>query len=247
MNSPFSFRDMALPLFMLCASIAGILTVTADPPNYAAVLLGAIGAVASIAFLLGKKSIFFLLAPVWIYGQFPSIAKVVTSQGPDGSVQTIEQPIIDAGQGFKYSVGLDLGNPRSTLQLHVNLVPIGWLTLYHLLLANALIGCSVSIRQFRKDSPVSRIFPLAGTVQRTVQLGNEKHWLLVELEQMIGHGGGSAKHVLTRDKEGELFKPGKTARVSYIVLVPDPVILHDGANKKDQFEFLDWGLVSLKR
>ncbi|MEO8590263.1 MAG: hypothetical protein ABI432_12895 [Flavobacteriales bacterium] len=237
--------DKVLPLLAIGLSTIALFSSFYNG-NISAIIIALIGIAAGASYFLRSKW-FFLLIQLWIYGQLPSISRDRETVLDDGQRITVHQPLLDAGQVFKYSIGLHLGVSKGSLDLEVNLVPLGFLILFRLLQSGALIGSIVRIAQFRRDTDLSDIFPLEGKVIRVVTLGSEKHWLLIELGQTVQISMHTIAHLLIRDKEGEIYRPGKAGRVSYLVSVPDPGVIHDGSNRKDQFKFIDWGLVSLKR
>ncbi len=157
----------------------------------------------------------------------------------------VEHHYVDAGQAFTFDVGLTLGTKDGDLNLKVNVVPIGLLILFRLLMLQGLLGGAVTIKKFRQDNKLGEVFPLSGSVLRTVTLGKEKYWLLVQLITPLAFAGRTYSHLLVKPKEDGIYKRGSAAQVSYLVLVDDVAKLHDGVNKKEDFQFADWGLVSI--
>ncbi len=234
-----------LPALAVVLSLATLYTALYWPLNLPQVLISVVGLGAGIAFLLRKERWFFVLMQVWIFGQFPEISREVEVAQADGTSYVEKQAILDAGQTFKWSVGMGLTTQSGRkLELYLNLVPFLYLVLFRVLQSGALVGRAVTIKPLKKDSKLGAGAPLHGRATRVVMLGTEKHWILVDLDHPFPHAGRTIAHVLVRDKEGAPYKPAKAPRISYVVEVPEPALVLEQGNRKDQFQFLDWGLVT---
>ena len=225
---------------MSAAALAG----NYDLSNIPSLIVSLIGIAAGIAYFR-KSKVTLTLLQIWIYAQIPAISKTVTSTYEDGTRVTVEHPYLDAGQAIPFNVGLTLGTKTGRLDLKVNIVPFGLLILFRLLQVSSLVWGSVTIKKFHHGNRTEEIAPLTGTAIKRVTLGKEKHWLLVQLTSDLLHSGKNYSHLLVTSKDGEIYKRGKEAKVSYLVLVSDPGQVHDGVNKREDFEFLEWGYVSI--
>lgn len=234
---------MILPgLAILMSAIA--LSSNYDLSNVLGFVVSLVGLAGGAAYFLKNKFASMLLQ-VWIYAQIPAISKTTSEVLENGSEIVAEQHYVDAGQAFTFDVGFTLGTKSGDLDLKVNVVPIGLLILFRLLMLQGLVGGAVTIKKFRQDNKLGDVFPLSGSVLRTVTLGKEKHWLLVQLIAPLTYAGRTYTHLLVKPKEDGIYKRGSAAQVSYLVLVDDVAKLHDGVNKKEDFQFADWGLVSV--
>lgn len=237
--------DYVLPLLALTMSFIGLVEFAFSPSNVLALLVSLLGVAACVLFFLGHKWSIPLLY-WWIIVQIPAISSMEVAKIPNGK-QYIHHPIVDTGQAFTLDVGLTLRRPKEELYIKVNLVPIALLVLYRLLRTSSLIGRRIVVKRFRKDNKLGDVFPFEGTVLRSATLGGEQHWLLVQLDRSLTYNGTSFACLLVRDKEGEIYKPGKAASVSYLVIVPEADMVGTADNRKEYFTFVDWGLVQVKR
>ncbi len=215
-----------------------------DFSNVLGFLVSLVGLAGGAAYFLKNKFASTLLQ-TWIYAQIPAISKMTNVVLDNGSTMVVEHHFIDAGQAFTFDLGLTLGTRSGDLNVKVNVVPIGLLILLRLLMLQSLVGGAVVIKKFRQDNKLGDVFPLSGSVRRPVTLGKEKHWLLVELASPLTFSGRSHSHLLVKPKEDSIYKRGRSAIVSYLVLVDDLSKVHDGLNRKEDFQFADWGLVSI--
>jgi hypothetical protein len=236
---------MLLPILAIAMSVIALAS-NYDISNILAFIVSLIGIAAGVTYFL-KSKVSSTLLQIWIYAQIPAISNTVSSTLENGTEMTVEHHYLDAGQAFTCDVGMTLGTKSGDLDLRVNVLPFGLLILFRLLQVAGLIGGLVTIQKFRQDNKLGDVFPLAGTAVKRATLGKEKHWLLVELASSLVHSGRSYSHLLVTAKDGETYKRGKEGKVSYLVLVSDPSQVHDGVNKKEDFQFVDWGLVSIGR
>ena len=142
-------RDMVLPVLALLLSLISLASVFYWPLNIPKIILAVIGMLAGISFFMGRQRGFFVLIQIWIYGQFPAISRETAIEQQGGSVYVHKEPLLDAGQVFKYSVGItftDYQNANRKLLLHLNLVPFALLILFRLLKSRSLVGRTVTIR-----------------------------------------------------------------------------------------------------
>lgn len=234
---------MLLPGLAILMSLID-LTSNYDLSNVLGFVVSLVGLAGGAAHFLKNKFAATLLR-VWIYAQIPAISLTTSEALDDGSALVTEHHYVDAGQAITFDVGLTLGTKASDLDLKVNVVPIGLLILFRLLMLQGLVGGAVTIKKFRQDNKLGEVFPLSGSVLRTVTLGKEKSWLLVELTSPLVYSGRSHSHLLIKPKEDVIYKRGGSAVVSYLVLVDDPTKVHEGVNRKEDFQFADWGLVSI--
>lgn len=230
--------DKLLPVLAIALSVLTIAR-NLDLSNILSFIVSVIGIAGGITYFLKRKLSLALIA-IWIYAQIPAISQIQTLTYANGSQATVKQAYWDAGQTLTVHLGLTLGS----WDLQVNVVPFGLLILFRLLQVSALVGGTVTIRTF-KNSKTGEASHLTGTAMKRVTLGKEKHWLLVQLASEIIHSGRKYSHLLITSKDGEILKRGKQATVSYIVLVSDPAQVHDGVNKREDYEFLEWGYVSI--
>ncbi len=234
---------------MILPGLAILMSLIALSSNYD--LSNVLGFVVSLVGLAGGAAYFLknkfasTLLRIWIYAQIPAISRETILPSGIEVEHVVEYHYVDAGQAFTFDVGLTLGTKDGDLNLKVNVVPIGLLILFRLLMLQGLVGGAVTIKKFRQDNKSGDVFPLSGSVLRPVTLGKEKHWLLVELASPLTYSGRSNSHLLIKPKEDEIYKRGASAVVSYLVLVDDPAKVHDGVNRKEDFQFADWGLVSI--
>jgi len=223
-----------------------------DLSNVFGFMVSLVGLAGGAAYFL-KYSFASTLLQVWIYAQIPAISKTTSEVLDNGSEMVTEDHYVNADQAFTFDVGFTIGSKSSDRDskvnvdrdLKVNLIPFGLLFLFRLLMLQGLVGGVVTIEKFRQDNKLGDVFPLSGSVLRPVTLGKEKHWLLVELASPLTYSGRSNSHLLVKPKEDEIYKRGASAVVSYLVLVDDPAKVHDGVNRKEDFQFADWGLVSI--
>ncbi|MBL7985777.1 MAG: hypothetical protein JNM91_12300 [Flavobacteriales bacterium] len=215
-----------------------------DLSNVLGFVVSLLGLAGGAAYFLKNKYASTLLQ-VWIYAQIPAISKTTSEVLGNGSEMVTEQHYVDAGQALTFDVGLTLGTTSGDLDLKINVVPIGLLILFRLVMLQGLVGGIVTIKKFRQDTKLADVFPLSGSVLRPITLGKEKHWLLVELASPLAYTGRAYSHLLVKPKEDGIYKRGASAQVSYIVLVDDVSKLHEGVNKKEDFQFADWGLISI--
>lgn len=240
-------KDLILPLIAIGLSLLELVNNAFSLLHNVPALIVSFLGLAAGALYFAKHRWFLPLLYVWIIVQFPAITQTIAIAIPNGTRYEVT-PWLDAGQGFTYKVGLVLGGgSRRELEVMINLLPFLLLILYRLLRTSSLIGRAVVIKRFRKDNKLGDVFPIEGKIIRSAALGAEKHWLLVELDRTLIHAGISFAHLLVRDKEGEIYKPGKAARVSFLVMVPYAELIGDGANRKEDFTFIDWGLVEVKK
>jgi hypothetical protein len=215
-----------------------------DLSNVLGFVVSLVGLAGGAAYFLKNKFASTLLQ-VWIYAQIPAISKTTSAVLDNGSEMVTEHHYVDAEQAFTFDVGLTLGTKSGDLDMKVNVVPIGLLILFRLLMLQGLVDGVVTIKKFRQDNKLGEVFPLSGSALRPVTLGKEKHWLLVELAEPLAYAGRSYSHLLVKPKEDGIYKRGAAAQVSYLILVDDVAKVHDGVNKKEDFQFADWGLVSV--
>jgi len=215
-----------------------------DLSNVLGFVVSLVGLAGGAAYFLKNKFASTLLR-IWIYAQIPAISRETILPSGTEVEHVVEHHYVDAGQAFTFDVGLTLGTKDGDLNLKVNVVPIGLLILFRLLMLQGLLGGAVTIKKFRQDNKLGEVFPLSGSVLRTVTLGKEKYWLLVQLITPLAFAGRTYSHLLVKPKEDGIYKRGSAAQVSYLVLVDDVAKLHDGVNKKEDFQFADWGLVSI--
>lgn len=234
---------MILPGLAILMSLIA-LSSNYDLSNVLGFMVSLLGLAGGTAYFLKNKYASTLLQ-IWIYAQIPAISKTTSDVLSDGSEMVAEQHYIDAGQAFTFDVGLTLGTKSGDLDLKVNLVPIGLLILFRLLMLQGLVGGAVTIKKFRQDNKLGEVLPMSASVVRPVTLGKEKHWLLIELASPLMYAGRSHSHLLVKPKEDGIYKRGAAAVVSYLVLVDDVAKIHDGVNRKEDFQFADWGLVSI--
>ena len=234
---------MILPGLTILMSVIA-LSSNYDLSNVLGFVVSLVGLAGGAAYFLKNKYASTLLQ-IWIYAQIPAISKTTSEVLDNGSEMGTERHYVDAGQAFTFDVGLTLGTKSGDLDLKVNVVPIGLLILFRLLMLQGLVGGAVTIKKFRQDNKLGEVFPLSGSVIRPVTLGKEKHWLLVELSAPLLYAGRSNSHLLVKPKEDGIYKRGAAAVVSYLVLVDEVTKLHDGVNKKEDFQFADWGLISI--
>lgn len=235
--------QMLLPGLAILMSLFA-LSSNHDLSNVLGFVVSLIGLAGGAAYFLKNKFASMLLR-IWIYAQIPAVYGTATRPQDDGSVRVAEQHYVDAGQGLTFNVGLTLGTKTGDINLKVNLVPIALLILLRLLMLQGLVGAAVTITKFRQNNKLGDVFPLSGSVLRTVALGKEKHWLLVELASPLLYAGRSISHLLVKPKEDAIYKRGGSGVVSYLVLVDDVGKVHDGVNRKEDFQFADWGMVSI--
>lgn len=234
---------MILPGLAILMSLIA-LSSNYDLSNILGFVVSLIGLAGGAAYFLKNKYASTLLR-IWIYAQIPAISLTASEALADGSAMVTEHHYVDAGQAFTFDLGLTLGTKSGDLDVKVNVVPIGLLILFRLLMLQGLVGGAVTIKKFRQDNKLGDVFPLSGSVIRPVTLGKEKHWLLVELASPLTYSGRSYSHLLVKPKEDAIYKRGSASVVSYLVLVDDPSKVHDGVNRKEDFQFADWGLVSV--
>ena len=194
-----------------------------DLSNVASVLVSLVGIAAGVLFFKGN-TLYRPLLLVWIYAQFPAISRN-TAAGA--------QPLLDAGQFLTLKFGMTLSGTR----LYINLVPFAFLALYRFLLMAGLVGKRVSISSFRVDSKFGDALPVEGIIAQSFDLGDDKNWVMVELDADLLNGGMSYRQVLLKSKEGELMKPGKKV-VSHLRLVADE-------SAYEKFPFMDWVFVQV--
>lgn len=234
---------------MILPGLAILMSLIALSSNYD--LSNALGFVVSLIGLAGGAAYFLMnkfastLLRIWIYAQIPAISRETIEPSGIEVEHVVEDHYVDAGQAFTFDLGLTLGTKDGDLNLKVNVVPIGLLILFRLLMLQGLVGGAVTIKKFRQDNKLGEVVPLSASVIRPVTLGKEKHWLLVELSSPLMYAGRSNSHLLVKPKEDGIYKRGAAAVVSYLVLVDDVTKLHDGVNRKEDFQFADWGLVSV--
>lgn len=194
-----------------------------DLSNIASVILSLVGIGAGVLFFKGN-ALYRPLLLIWIYAQFPAISR----NTPAGA-----QPLLDAGQFLTFKLGMTLSGTK----LYVNLVPFAFLALYRFLLMAGLVGKRVSISSFRADSKFGDALPVEGSIARSFDLGDDKNWVMVELDEDLLNGDKSYRQVLLKSKEGEPLKPGMKV-ISHLRLVAD-----DHAQEK--FPFIDWVFVQV--
>lgn len=229
-----------LAILMSLFALAG----NTDLSNAFGFVVSLIGLAGGAAYFLKKKFAAILLK-IWIYAQIPAIYGTTTQPQGDGSVRVVEQHYLNAGQTFTFKVGLTMGTKTGNINLRINLVPFALLILYRMLLLQGLVGASVIIKKFGQRNKLGDGFPFSGSVLRTVTLGKEKNWFLVELASPLAYAGHSYSHVLLKPKEDSMYKRGGSAAVSYLAVVDDVGKVHDGVNRKEDFLFVDWGMVSI--
>lgn len=227
-----------LAILMSLLALAG----NTDLSNALGFVVSLIGLVGGLAYFLKKKFAAMLLK-IWIYAQIPAIYGTTTQLREDGSVRMVEQHYLNAGQTFTFKVGLTKGTKTGDINLKINVVPFVLLILYRMLMLQGLAGAAVTIKKFGQHNKLGAAFPFSGTVLRTVTLGKEKDWLLVELASPLAYAGRSYSHVLLKPKEDSTYKRGGSAAVSYLVVVDDVGKVHGGVNRKEDFLFVDWGMV----
>lgn len=234
---------------MILPGLAIVMSLIALSRNYD--LSNVFGLVVSLVGLAGgaayfmKKKYAATLIQIWICAQVPAISRTTREVLGEGVEMVNEQHYVDAGQVYTIDVGLTLGAPSGDLHLKVNIVPIGLFILLRLLLLQGLVGGAVIVKKFRQNNKLGDVFPLSGSVINPVTLGKEKHWLLVELKSPLMYTGRSYSHLLVKPKEDGIYRRNAKPEVSYLVLVDEVAKLRDGVNKKEDFQFIDWGLVSI--
>ncbi len=194
-----------------------------DLSNISSLIVSLVGIAAGVLFFKGN-ALYRPMLLVWIYAHFPAISM----NTPAGV-----QPLLDAGQILTFKVGITL----SGIVFKVNLVPFAFLALYRFLLMASLVGKRATISSFGADSKFGDGLPMEGIITRSFDLGDDKNWVMVELDKDLLNGSNSYRHVLLKSKEGELMKPGMKV-VSHLRLVAD-----ETAHEK--FPFMDWVFVQV--
>jgi hypothetical protein len=237
--------DYILPVLAIVLSL-GSLTSTYDLTNIPSLIISLVGISAGILFFLNHK-LFATFMQIWIYGQLPAISKTVQTTLENGMQLIIEHPYFDTGQLLTFDLGLTLGTSSGDLDLKINIVPFGLLFLFKLLQTAGLIGKDLTVTKFRKENKLGNVFPLTAKIQKRVQIGKERHWILAALENEFSYGGKSISHLLLKPKDEELFKAGKKKYISYVRLVSDPDTVGEVVNNIDNYPFVDWGVVEIKK
>ena len=237
--------DYILPVLAIVLSL-GSVSNTYNLTNIPSLIISLVGISAGVLFFLNHK-FFGTFMQIWIYGQLPAISKTVHSTLENGMQLIIEHPFFDAGQLLTFDLGLTFGISSGDLNLKINIVPFGFLFLFKLLQTAGLIGKDLTITKFRKENKLGNIFPLTGKIQKRVQIGKERHWVLVALENEFIYSGKSICHLLLKPKDEELFKAGKKKYISYVRLVTDATTIGEVVNNTEAYPFVDWAIVEIKK
>lgn len=212
-------------------------------PSY---LVSAMG-LFSIVFFFFDRERFYPLINFWAYAQLPVITRTITTVFGEGVTVEETKTILSAAQAFTLNFGLTLGNEQRGLFLGINFVPLVYLILFKFLRTSALKGHRVVITDFKSDNRLGDVFPIKGVVDRTTKLEKENHWLLIELDAPLTYDDTDYLHLLIRSKDEQILTPGQQEYICFLRLVADPSKISDKEAQKDDFPFIDWGMVQVEK
>jgi len=105
-----------------------------------------------------------------------------------------------------------------------------------------LVGKKLTFEKFRDDNRLSDIFPLSGIVKKRITLGEEKDWLLVELESSFDSEGNEIENVLIKSKDEGIIVLKEKDQLVYFRLVSHTRDIKDSINETSKFPFINWVL-----
>ena len=183
---------------------------------------------------------------IWIIAQFPVISWTEYLRTDRGTEVISENPIWDVAPVISTHTSFGMGFSSGMLYLRISVLPIGLLVLYRFLLANSIIGRSVTLSKFRNDNKLGDVFPMKGVISDSLKIEGENYWYSDNLDSPMVYAGKSYPTLIVRDKGEEVYKPGK-GKVSHMRLVESPEMLTNGTIKKGDYPFVDWGVVTLNK
>lgn len=206
-------RDLLFPIIVGVLSIVNLI----QQFSYFGVIstiASVIGIIGVVLFFLGNNR-YKLLFYVWIVVQLVSIS--ISQQYHDVG-ERIVKPIWDASQGdLAFYLSLTLGG----LSIRFNLVAIFYLMIFRALRVSELKGNTLTFSKFKEDSLFGNELPVSGTVHEITKVGDEKEWMLVQLENPISNGSNKITYVLVKRKDGEVFELSGKNQIVYLRLVED--------------------------
>lgn len=214
--------------------------------NLFSCLVSLIGLVAALLFFNGNE-FYKKLIYIWALAQLIIIEKIVTDQATGVQIIT---PIWNLSQTFTLKFGFRAVTDKAIYILDFNFAIIFLSLLIKMIerkfLATKFIGQSVEFSALRQNTDFSNLFPLQGTISKTIIIGKEKKWFLVDLDATSTYKGINFSQVLIKSKEHSVLDLDKGNQLIYFRLVPINTIVQEDSSL-DDFPFADWAIVRIKK
>jgi hypothetical protein len=202
--------------------------------NIQAAIVAVIGIVGCVLFYF-KNRYYKLLFFIWIIVQMLVITSIVeVSAG-----LRMRVTYWDATQNFSLKFGFTVGSATKTTTVQVNVLAFIFLGFFRLLRVSGLVGARLTFTKFKADSVFGDALPVTGTVLKRVVLGDEKDWLLVQLDAPVLYNQNNINTVLVKRKDGGVLRTKAANQIIYFRLVDNPQDINDNAGAAD-FPFLEW-------
>lgn len=212
MNKPIDFnsKEIIYPIFVILLSSLNLTNYLNNPFTLSA-LNSLIGITGAILFIY-RYPFSTKLIYFWTVSQIIVIPKY-----------------FDTSQVFSVTYGFGIT---------INAVALFYFGFMKVIEASILIGRNITFTEFRAES-IEADFPLTGTIERRIEIGKEKNYLLVALNEPFSYDGQKISQVLTKAKDEEkTLKLGKKNQIAFFRVVKNE---NDLINPTlDKFPFLDW-------
>jgi signal transduction histidine kinase len=225
-------RDTFFPIIVGVLSIVNLVQQFSEL-NIISTVVSLIGIIGVILFFL-KRNQYKLLIYIWIVTQLVSIIYVQSSGGYIEEAKEIWNAI-QADLGFHVSLTIN------GLIIQFNIVAIFYLVLFRALRVSELKGIKLTFSRFKEDSVFGGKLPVNGEVVDVVKIGDEKEWMVVQLDTPIVNDDTEIKTVLVKRKDGEVFELSGKNQIVYFRLVKDFEEIYS-PNRISQFPFVEWVL-----
>lgn len=231
--------ELVFPILVITFSLIGLIS-QLDFFNIPSLITSVIGLSGAILYFL-NINFYKTLIYIWITSQ----VVIITGYKLDHETeQFIYNPIWDTSQLFSIKLGFSFNATESSGGLYINGLAIALFGLLHILKVSELVGQEVTFKKFGKSNKLGNIFPLTGTVEKRVNLSDEKDWLFVTLHEPFQFRDQTIDRVFIKAKEDKPLKKEQKGQLAYFRLIPNVVDLdiNQSLNKKD-YRFIDWVLV----
>jgi hypothetical protein len=233
----FPKKDIIVPAITLCLSLLNIFkgNVVPGSGSFFVSILG-LTAVALYILRVNYSRVAFYL---WAGMQLIIIRQEIP-QGVGGLL--LSSGVLDLSQGFKLALYAPVKIGPSHYEAGINFITLFLIFLNRVIPGCDLNGIKLSFFSYRHDNSLGIIFPVKGTVAKSVTLSNEKDWLLVKLNQAFRYNSMDIEHVLIKRNDKKQIIPGKTNQLVFFKLVPDMNLIREKDNDKEDFPFEVWAL-----
>lgn len=149
------------------------------------------------------------------------------------------KPYYDATQFFSWGFSFKAGSSV----MNVNVLPLLLFGLVKVLAGSALIGKRITLTA-SGDSALGNVFTLNGAITHRITLDGQKHWLLVQLDDLLVYNGTPVNRVLVCRKDHNILNLRKPIKqLCYLRLVQDSnEVMHNADAAK--YPFIEWVYVN---